>query len=208
MDLDQQLRLWADELHAIANEGLHWSGDDVYHRRRYERIRQLAAAVYATQAGVPASVVARAYEDDAGHVSPQLGGDAAIFNERGELLLIQRRDDRLWAMPGGMLEVGETPAEGICREAWEETGIAVRPLLLIGAYDSRRVGSRTQRHMVQFVLLCQPLHPESQAIVTEETLDARWFAEDALPPLSPGHSPRIADAFRVWEGQRLEAHFD
>lgn len=207
MDLDQQLRLWADELHAIANEGLHWSGDG-YQRRRYERIRKLAAAMYAVQADLPPSLVLHMYEDDAGHVSPVLGGDAAIVNEQGEILLIQRRDNALWAMPGGMLEVGETPAEGACREAWEETGIAVRPLLLIGTYDSRRVGSRTLRHMIQFVFLCQPLHPESQAIVTEETLDARWFAEDALPPLSPGHGPRIADAFRAWEGQRIEAHFD
>lgn len=208
MDFDQQLRLWADELHAIANEGLHWSGGDAYHTRRYERVRLLAAAIYASQADVPASLAAQVYEDDPGHLSPVLGGDAAVFNEQGQILLIQRRDDGLWAMPGGMLEVGETPAEGVCREAWEETGIAVRPQLLVGTYDSRRVGSRTLRHMIQCVFLCQPLHPESQAIVTEETLDARWFAEDALPPLSPGHGPRIADAFRVWEGQRLEARFD
>lgn len=207
MNLDQQLRLWADELHTIANEGLRWSGQDTYQRRRYERIRRLAAAVYAAQAGVPESLVVQAYEDDAEHVSPEIGGDAAIFNWRGEILLIQRRDDRLWAMPGGLLEVGETPAEGVCREAWEETGIAVRPQLLVGAYDSRRVGSQTRRHMIQFVFLCQPLEVESQAIVTEETLDARWFAEDGLPPLSPGHGPRIADAFRAWEGQKLEASF-
>lgn len=207
MELDQQLRLWADELHAIANEGLRWSGDDPYNTRRYKRITRLAAAIYALQADVPASLVAQVYEDDAGHVSPELGGDAAIFNSRGEILLIQRRDNALWAMPGGMLEVGETPAEGVCREAWEETGIAVRPLLLVGVYDSRRVGSRTQRHMIQFVFLCQALEAESQAIITEETLDARWFAEDALPPLSPGHAPRISDAFRALEGQRVEASF-
>lgn len=208
MDFDQQLRLWADELHAIANDGLQRSADDAYHTRRYERIRRLAATIYAAQADVPASVVAEAYEDDSWHVSPVLGGDAAIFNQQGEILLIQRRDDALWAMPGGTLEVGETPAEGVCREAWEETGIAVRPVLLVGTYDSRRVGSRTQRHMIQFVFLCQPLHPESQAIVTEETLNSCYFAEDALPPLSPGHGPRIADAFRAWEGQRVEARFD
>jgi ADP-ribose pyrophosphatase YjhB (NUDIX family) len=30
----------------------------------------------------------------------------------GRILLIQRKDDGLWAMPGGILEVGETQAEG------------------------------------------------------------------------------------------------
>lgn len=207
MDLSQQLRLWADELHAIANAGLHWSGDDPYDTRRYERLRAIAAAVYAAQSDEPAALIAQVYENDPAHVSPDIGGDAAIFNAAGAVLLIQRRDDQLWAMPGGLIEVGETTVEGTCREAWEETGIAVRPLLLVGVYDSRRVGTRSRRHLVQFVFLCQPLDPESEPVVTDETLDARWFAVDTLPALSPGHAPRIADAFRAWEGQRVEAAF-
>ena len=207
MDLSQQLRLWADELHAIANEGLRWSDGDTYDTRRYERISRIASAIYAAQSDEAASLIEQVYDGDTEHTSPELGGDAAIFNEHGEILLIQRSDDGLWAMPGGALEVGETPAEGTCREAWEETGIAVRPVLLVGAYDSRRVGSQTRRHMIQFVFLCQPLEAESQAIITEETLAARWFAEDDLPALSPGHAVRICDAFRAWKGQRVEAAF-
>jgi hypothetical protein len=36
--VEQQLRLWADELRAIANEGLHWDGDNPYTVRRCQRI--------------------------------------------------------------------------------------------------------------------------------------------------------------------------
>ena len=38
-DLGQQLRLWADELRALANEGLHWDRENPYNVRRFERVR-------------------------------------------------------------------------------------------------------------------------------------------------------------------------
>lgn len=207
MDLGQQMRLWSDELHAVANEGLHWDADNPYNQRRFERVRRVAAELFAAQSAEPADAVEQVFQSEPSHVSADVGGDAAIFNEHGAILLIQRRDDQLWAMPGGLVEVGETPAEGTCREAWEETGVVVMPQLLVGVYDSRRAGSRTKRHMYQFVFLCQPLDAEQQPIVTDETLDARWYDEDALPALSPGHATRIADAFRCWSGQRTEAAF-
>src|SRR5262245_41858352 len=141
MDLSQRLRLWADELHAIANEGLHWNGDNPYNMRRFERIRRIAAELFAAPDAGDADALERLYRDHTMHVTPFSGAEAAIFNGRGELLLIQRTDDRLWALPGGALEVGETPARGACREAWEETGLEVEPLALIGVYDSRLCGS-------------------------------------------------------------------
>jgi 8-oxo-dGTP pyrophosphatase MutT (NUDIX family) len=206
-DLGQRLRLWADELHGIANEGLRWAGDDHYNGRRFERVRRIAAELFAVQSHDTADLVEANFCAHRNHMSPLVGGDAAIFNDDGEILLIQRRDDQLWAMPGGLIEVGETPAEGTCREAWEETGIVVQPLLFVGMYDSRRVGSRSQQHLYHFVFLCQPSEPESQAIVTDETLAVGWFDEPHLPALSPGHETRIVDAFRFWEGQRNESVF-
>jgi 8-oxo-dGTP pyrophosphatase MutT (NUDIX family) len=46
-----------------------------------------------------------------------------VIDPQGRILLMQRTDDRKWAMPGGGLEVGETPAAGVVREAFEETGV-------------------------------------------------------------------------------------
>lgn len=208
MDLSQQLRLWADELQAIANEGLRWESHNPYEVRRCERIIRIAAAIFATQDVRDAETIARIYSGDLTHIAPYPCGDAAIFNARGEILLIQREDNRLWAMPGGAFEVGETPAEGACREAWEETGIAVEPLALVGVYDSRRCGSRSNAHLYQFVFLCRPREADAQPHVGGETLDVGWFAEADLPPLSPGHNVRIPDAFRYWRGERREAVFD
>lgn len=207
-DLGQALRLWADELRAIASEGLYWSGADAYQRRRFERVRRIAAELWALQATDEVATIESCFRAEQPHVAPEPCGDAAIFNAQGEILLIRRRDDGLWAMPGGGFEVGETPAEAACREAWEETGLAVEPLALVGVYDSRRCGSRTARHLYQFVFLCRPRDATAQPTLSNETLDVGWFGEDSLPPLSPGHAPRIRDAFRCWRGEQCAAVFD
>jgi 8-oxo-dGTP pyrophosphatase MutT (NUDIX family) len=176
--------------------------------RRFERVRRIAAELFATQDTRDGVAIEQLFRADPWHLAPYPCGDAAVFNARGEILLIQRKDDQLWAMPGGAFEVGETPAEGACREAWEETGVAVEPLALVGVYDSRLCDSRTAAHLYQFVFLCRPRDPAAQPLVSNETLGVGWYAKDALPPLSPGHPSRIADAFRSWRGEWREAVFD
>ena len=207
-DLGQRLRLWADELRAIANEGLHWDRENPYNLRRFERVRRIAAELFATQDARDDDLIEQLFSADPWHMAPYPCGDAAIFNARSEILLIQRTDDQLWAMPGGAFEVGEAPAEATCREAWEETGLRVDPLALVGVYDSRLCGTKSRAHLYQFVFLCRPRDSDVQPLVSNETLDVRWYAEAALPPLSPGHASKIADAFRYWRGEQREAVFD
>lgn len=208
LPIDQRLRLWADELHSIASEGMRWSADDPYNVRRWERLIRIAAELFAVQDARTAEEIERIYRGDLGHHSPYLGGDAATFDRDERILLIQRRDTGLWAMPGGVLEVGETPAEGAAREAREETGIVVKPVALSGVYDSRCCGSRSNYHLYHLVFLCRPLDPGAQPATSNETLDAGWYAEAGLPPLHPGHGRRIADAFRRWRRELSEAVFD
>lgn len=207
-DIAQRLRLWADELRALANEGLRWEHENPYSVHRFERVRRIAAELFAAQDARDVAAIELAFAADPWHLAPYPCGDAAIFNQAGEILLIQRKDDQLWAMPGGAFEVGETPAEATCREAWEETAVAVEPLKLVGVYDSRLCGSRTSAHLYQFVFLCRPRDPAAQPQPSNETLGAGWYAETNLPPLSPGHATRIADAFRCWRGELWEAVFD
>ena len=58
--------------------------------------------------------------------TPKVAAFGALFDAQGRVLLMQRSDNRLWAMPGGMVEVGETAAQAAEREFWEETGVHVR----------------------------------------------------------------------------------
>ncbi len=114
-------------------------------------------------------------------------------------------------MPGGGLEVGETPAQGVVREVLEETGVTCEPVALVGVYDLRLCGTPSFYHLYQFSFLCHPL-PDVEVVGTpshaHETKEMNWFAEHALPDdLDPGHAIRIPEAFRVWHGD-TRAFFD
>jgi 8-oxo-dGTP diphosphatase len=39
-----------------------------------------------------------------------------VFRDDGRVLAIQRDDDSRWVSPGGVLELDETPPEGVTRE--------------------------------------------------------------------------------------------
>ena len=210
LSVEQRLSLWADELRSIANEGLHWSADNSYDVHRYQRVLRIAAAMVALQDGRALAAIERAFLDDLSHVAPYPVGDAAVFDHEGRMLLIQRKDNGLWAMPGGAFEVGETPAEGACREAWEETGLRVEAVGLSGVYDSRYWHARSRTHLYQFVFLCRPREGEAQPVVTDETLAVGWYAEQAVGalPLDPNHRDRITHAFKRWRGELRDTVFD
>lgn len=201
MEATEELRQLADELRAIASVGLHWTAEDPYNRDRYERVLDAALRLFAFTDSRPLEEVKRSVLSQLTHVAPAPGGDAAVFDSDGRILLIQRADDRLWAMPGGAFEMGETAAEGVRREALEETGVDVEVLELIGVYDSRLCGSRSSIQLYQFVFMCKPIRAGA-ATTPHEVLDVGYFSEADLPPLSPGHTVRVPDAFRFVRERR------
>jgi len=139
--------------------------------------------------------------------TPFVGVDGAVFDAEGRLLLIQRKDNESWAMPGGAADVGETPSAVAVREVWEETGLRVRPLRLVGVYDSRKVGSPDAVHLYHLVFLCEKASGE--LMLTNETIAFGYFSEEEVARLTlhRGHGARIPDAFAIWRGEIGEAVF-
>lgn len=62
---------------------------------------------------------------------------AAMVEREGRFLLVEERDDRgrlVINQPAGHVEAGESLVDAVVREAFEETGWAIRPEYLVGAY--------------------------------------------------------------------------
>lgn len=194
MDVANRLRQLGDELRSLAEEGLHYSREEPYHRERYQRLRRVAASVFAVADENDVEHIEKTVFSQLTHRAPIACGDAAILDDAGRILLIQRADDGLWAMPGGGFHVGETPAEGVAREAVEETGVEVEVTELVGVFDSRHCETRSALQLYQFVFLCRPVSSSSPT-TPHEVLDQRWFGHDDLPPLSPGHTVRVPCVF-------------
>ena len=60
------------------------------------------------------------------------------FDPVGRILLLRRKDNELWALPGGVMQPGETIAAAAVREAKEETNIDVEVTGLVGVYSDPR----------------------------------------------------------------------
>lgn len=205
----QQLALWADQLRDISAGGLRYAST-IYEQERFHQVQELALRLLGLATGDMLEQLEPLRAPIFARPTPLAVGDAAIIDDAGRILLIQRADNGLWAMPGGALEVGETPAAGAVREALEESGIRCEPVALVGVFDSRFCGTASRHHLYQFLFLCRPVAgaPAETASHGHETLGSGWFAEDELPDgLDPGHVTRIPLAFRCWRGE-IPAFFD
>jgi ADP-ribose pyrophosphatase YjhB (NUDIX family) len=110
-------------------------------------------------------------------------GVGGVVIHRNRALLIRRGCEPLkgeWSIPGGMLELGETLAEGVRRELQEETGLEVEPLEIVAAFDRLTwEGNRVRYHYVIVDYVCRMkrgrLRPASDVV------DARWVRREDMP---------------------------
>lgn len=204
-DLSEELQDIADELRAIGQTGLFYARreEDEYCIARYERALALAARLLALTDTRSAEEILAIYNGDIGVQSPKVAAFGVLFDAQGRVLLMQREDNRLWALPGGMVEVGETAAQAAEREFWEETGVRVRAERLFGIYDNRAYGGRAPYQLYNVGFMCS--HVSGTPHPTTEALDVGYFAEDALPPLTRGHLDRLPQVFAWHRGELAEA---
>jgi len=129
----------------------------------------------------------------------RVGVDAAVFDDRGRILLQCRSDFRQWGLPGGSIEIGETFEKAATREVKEESGYDVKVDRLVGIYSVPEQTTTTYPdgnvvHYVSIVLACRLLGGQKK-IDPAETLDVAFFDPAHLPDdLLPSHRERIADA--------------
>lgn len=123
-----------------------------------------------------------------------IGVAAAIFDERGRILCVkQDYRDKLWALPGGAVEPGESPIRALQREVREETGYLVRVGPLIGVYA-------TPWKDTVFLCFAAGIVGEEEWHPDGEIAARAFFERGRLPePMSSRMKQRILDAF---DGER------
>ncbi|MGA7731245.1 MAG: NUDIX hydrolase N-terminal domain-containing protein [Chloroflexia bacterium] len=199
----------ADELRGVAQNGLFWTErtHDEYGLARYEKAMELAAQILSLADNRGAEEIERIFRGELGIRSPFVGVTAALFDEEGRILLTQRKDNRKWCMPGGLADVGEPPSKVAVRETWEETGLRVKPVKLIGVFDSRKSGSLVPVHLYHLDFLCQKVG--GQLTLTNETIDYGYFEEEKIASLDMhgSHAHRVPHAFQAHRTDTWEALF-
>ncbi|MER5856240.1 NUDIX hydrolase [Streptomyces sp. NPDC059688] len=126
-----------------------------------------------------------------------------VVREDGRLLAIRRADNGTWELPGGVLELTETPEAGVAREVLEETGIHVEVDELTGVYKN------TTRGIVALVFRCKPAGGFERT--SSESTAVSWLTPDEVSErMSEVFAVRLLDALdgngphvRSHDGRRL-----
>lgn len=100
----------------------------------------------------------------------------------GRVLLVRSRQHAGWGLPGGLLQRGETPPEGLAREIAEELSIVVPAERLAASRQHTIIDSGTQQVTVVFAVALEG----RPRVDGDEVLEARWFGEVDLPTLVHG----------------------
>jgi 8-oxo-dGTP diphosphatase len=108
-----------------------------------------------------------------------VAGVGAVIIQDSRVLLIRRGHAPMqgeWSLPGGALEVGETLEEGVRREVLEETGLHVKPVVMVEVFDriARDSTGRVQYHYVLVDFLCKVTG--GIAACGSDAIGLRWAA--------------------------------
>ncbi|MCP2327325.1 ADP-ribose pyrophosphatase YjhB (NUDIX family) [Hamadaea flava] len=113
-----------------------------------------------------------------------------VVDDQDRVLVIQRRDNGRWELPGGVLELDESIPDGMKREVLEETGVHVEPVRLTGVYKNIKVG------VVALVFLAR--YVSGTPITTDESQAVEWWTVDDVRARMPEvYAVRALDALQA-----------
>ena len=122
---------------------------------------------------------------------------AVVLDGEGRVLLGRRADTGGWALPGGIIDPAEEPADAAVRECFEETGIVAIPEALTSVTVSQPItyANGDQVQYLELTFRCRVAGGTAR-VNDEESLEVDWHPLDALPELDDGELGRLTQAMQ------------
>ncbi len=157
---------------------------------------------------------------------PKAGGDrirterrrssgGVVFRRRNgrvevALVLVESRKGRVWCLPKGLVEAGESPESAAVREVREETGLDGKVLEKIDDvryFYCLKEGNRTVRVLKTVSFFLMEYTGGDTRDHDREVVDSRWFTlDDALESVAYGDERKILEmAKQLLEDRRKGA---
>jgi ADP-ribose pyrophosphatase YjhB (NUDIX family) len=106
----------------------------------------------------------------------------ALVEDRGRVLLARRAHEPFkgnWDIPGGFLEEGEHPLDGLRRELREETGLEIEPLEFLGVWMDRYGGDSTAEATINLYWTARVVSGEPEP--ADDVSELAWFEPGSFP---------------------------
>ncbi|MFJ1582157.1 NUDIX domain-containing protein [Streptomyces sp. NPDC088197] len=122
-----------------------------------------------------------------------VAASAVVTDEQGRILLQRRRDNGLWALPGGGMEMTDSLPGTAVREVKEETGLDVEITGLVGTYtDPRHVIAYTDGEVRRQFNVCFTARVTGgELAVSDESTEVRFVAAREVDELPMHHTQRL-----------------
>jgi 8-oxo-dGTP diphosphatase len=130
----------------------------------------------------------------------------ALFDSAGNILLLRRKDNDKWTMPGGTLDFGESLTDCAIREVREETGLQIRITGLIGTYTNPHIliaySDGEVRQEFTFVYAAEIEAGELK--IDDESKEAAWVPLSSAVelPLAESQRRRLEDVLEYQKEQQ------
>src|SRR3954470_465761 len=170
--MNGELLKWFRQLRSISQYGKTYT-KDAYDRERFESVAAVANEIATHLTGAPALEVEATLALEAGPPTPKLDVRAAVF-QGDAILLVRESGDGLWSLPGGWVDIDESPARAAERETKEESGYDCKATKLIAVWDrNRHPHPPMLLHVYKLFFLCELLGGVAQR--SHETTDVAFF---------------------------------
>ncbi len=194
-------------MRALAQNGLTFTRDP-FDRERYRELQHLAAELLAGELQIPPERAEAFWSGEEGYATPKVDVRGGVFCD-DRVLLVRERADGKWTLPGGWVDVNDSPAAAVEREIREESGYTARAVKLAALLDRRRhPHPPSVHHIYKLMFVCELTG--GQAAASSETDAVGFFPVGALPELSTGRvlAPQIARLYEHHLDRDLPTQFD
>ncbi len=136
-----------------------------------------------------------------GHDLLWLSTAAGVVLDNGRVLLGRRADTRTWALPGGIIEPGEEPADAAVREIFEETGVIAVPeeLSAVTVFGPITYQNGDVVQYLEVLFRCR-VAGGSARVNDSESVEVTWHALDTLADLPDLGAVSLSRINRVVSG--------
>lgn len=179
--MENEWLTYAKRLQAIAAAGLSFS-ENPYDKERYQAIGAIAQEMLAKLFSMPIERVRALAPDATVYPTPTVDVRGAVI-EDNQILLVREKVNGRWALPGGLAEIGFSPAENVVKELAEEASIEVAVKRIYSVrHKAKGPFDPDLRDFYKLYFLCERVGTKTPQ-PGSETMEVAFFSPNALPEM-------------------------